>query len=85
MYGRKPRQLLVVWGLSLLLILSIRWLETQAPALHELLLPFYWIIFFVAGFLTWRWFRARSQKDRREKDRRRTDRRDEDDSLGSEN
>lgn len=83
-YGRRPRQLLVVWGVSLLLILLIHWLETQAPVLHELLLPFYWIVFLVAAFLTWRWLRARSKKDRRGKDRRRSDRRD-NDSLSPEN
>ena len=61
----------------MLLILSIWWLETQAPALHELLLPFYWIILAVAFYLTWRWLRARSKNDRRGMDRRRTERRDE--------
>jgi len=76
-YGRRPRQLIVVWGFSMLLILSIWWLETQAPALHELLLPFYWIILAVAFYLTWRWLRARSKNDRRGMDRRRTERRDE--------
>ncbi|HEV7593653.1 MAG TPA: hypothetical protein VGO33_01555 [Gemmatimonadaceae bacterium] len=76
-YGRRPRQLIVVWGFSMLLILAIWWLETQAPALHELVLPFYWIIIAVAFYLTWRWLRARSKKDRRGPDRRRADRRDE--------
>ena len=61
----------------MLLILLIWWLETQAPALHELVLPFYWIILAVAFYLTWRWLRARSKKDRRGADRRRSDRRDE--------
>lgn len=74
-YGRRPRQLLVVWGFSLLLIVLLYWLETNAPALHDLLLPFYWIVFFIALFLTWRWLRARSRKDRRGKDRRHVDRR----------
>jgi membrane protein implicated in regulation of membrane protease activity len=82
-YGRRPRQLLVVWGFSLLLILLIDWLETQAPALHELVLPFYWIILAVAIYLTWRWLRSRSQKDRRGQDRRRAERRDEKESPGS--
>jgi membrane protein implicated in regulation of membrane protease activity len=82
-YGRRPRQLLVVWGFSLLLIGLIFWLEVSAPALHELLLPFYWIVFFVALFLTWRWLRARSRKDRREKDRRHADRRERNDPTSS--
>ncbi len=76
-YGRRPRQLLVVWGFSFLVIGFIYWLESSAPALHELLVPFYWIVALAAVFLTWRWLRARSRKDRRGKDRRRTDRRDE--------
>lgn len=74
-YGRRPRQLLVVWGVSLALIALIYWLEISAPALHELVLPFYYIVSFVALFLSWRWFRARS-KDRRGGDRRNADRRD---------
>ena len=68
----------------MLLILSILWLETQAPALHELVLPFYYIILAVAFYLTWRWLRARSKKDRRGPDRRRTDRRDGSETPGSE-
>jgi membrane protein implicated in regulation of membrane protease activity len=82
-YGRRPRQLLVVWGVSLLLIGFIYWLEVSAPALHELLLPFYWIVLGVALFLTWRWLRARSKKDRRVGDRRRSDRRESDDVTSS--
>ena len=82
-YGRRPRQLLVVWGSALLLIALIYWLEFSAPAFHELVQPFYWIISFVALFLTWRWFRARSPKDRRGKDRRRTDRREPNDLTSS--
>lgn len=75
-YGRRPRQLLVVWGVTLSFIALIYWLEISAPALHELLLPFYWIILGVAVVATWRWLRARSKKDRRVGDRRRNDRRD---------
>jgi membrane protein implicated in regulation of membrane protease activity len=74
-YGRRPRQLLVVWGVSLALVASIYWLEISAPALHDLVVPFYYVVFFVALFLTWRWLRARSRKDRRGKDRRHADRR----------
>jgi membrane protein implicated in regulation of membrane protease activity len=78
-YGRRPRQLLVVWGVSLLFAAFIYWLEFNAPVLHEIVQPFYWVVGFVALFLTWRWFRSRSKKDRRGKDRRRTDRRDHND------
>ena len=83
-HGRRPHQLIVVWGFSMLLILAIWWLETQAPALHELVLPFYWIILAVAFYLTWRWLRARSKKDRRGPDRRHADRRDENEAPGNE-
>jgi 4-hydroxybenzoate polyprenyltransferase len=83
-YGRRPRQLIVVWGFSVLLALLIWWLESQAPALHELVLPFYWIILAVALYFTWRWLRARSKKDRRGADRRRADRRDENVTPGNE-
>jgi membrane protein implicated in regulation of membrane protease activity len=82
-YGRRPRQLLVVWGVSLLSIALIYWLEVSAPALHELLIPFYWIILALAFYLTWRWLRARSRKDRRGQDRRRVDRRDQSDTTSS--
>jgi membrane protein implicated in regulation of membrane protease activity len=75
--------LLVVWGVSLLSIALIYWLEFSAPALHELLIPFYWIILALAFYLTWRWLRARSRKDRRGQDRRRVDRRDESDTTSS--
>lgn len=76
-YGRRPRQLLVVWGFALLLVSLFYWFETNAPAFHDLVLPFYWVVLFVTLFLTWRWFRAR-RKDRRGKDRRHADRRDHD-------
>lgn len=64
-------------------LVMIYWLETSAPALHDLLLPFYWIVLAVAVYLTWRWLRARSRKDRRGMDRRRSDRRDQNDSTSS--
>ena len=59
-YGRRPWQLLVVWGVSLLSAGLIYWLEFSAPALHDLVLPFYWIILGIALFLSWRWLRSRS-------------------------
>ena len=82
-YGRRPRQLLVVWGSSLLLVSLIYWFDVSAPAFHELLLPFYWVVLFAALFSTWRWFRARSPKNRRGEDRRRADRRDRSDPTSS--
>jgi membrane protein implicated in regulation of membrane protease activity len=82
-YGRRPRQLLVVWGVSILVVGLIYWLEISAPALHELLSPFYWIVLASAIYLTWRWLRARSKKDRRGRDRRRVDRRTHHDVISS--
>lgn len=82
-YGRRPRQMFVVWGVSLGAIALIYWLEHSAPALHELLVPFYWIILAFAFYLTWRWLRARSRKDRRGQDRRHADRRDGNDTTSS--
>jgi hypothetical protein len=80
-YGRRPSQLVLVWVTALVLIGLIMWFETAAPAFHEILKPFYWIILAVAFFLTYRWLRSRSNKDRRGRDRRRVDRRGERDSL----
>ena len=83
-YGRRPRQLIVVWVVSIAFLALFHWFETSAPAFHEIVLPFYWIVLAVAFFLSWRWLRSRSRKDRRGKDRRRAERRDETESLGSE-
>ena len=80
-YGRRLRQLLVVWGISIGLALLIFWFETSAPAFHEIVQPFYWILGATAIFLTWRWFRARSSKDRRGQDRRNTSRRTEETEI----
>ena len=82
-YGRKVRQLFVVWGIALLFLVGLYRLELRIPALHEILLPVYWIVFGTAAFFTWNWVRARSRGDRRGGDRRSEDRRDEP-SPGSE-
>ena len=82
-YGRRPRQLLVVWAVSAIFVGLVYWLEISAPALHEILIPFYWIAVATALYLTWRWLRARSRKDRRGGDRRRADRRDQKDITSS--
>jgi membrane protein implicated in regulation of membrane protease activity len=82
-YGRRPRQLLLVWGVAIVLAALVFWLEFSAPALHDLVVPFYWIIGAAAVFMTWRWLRSRSKKDRRNGDRRRTNRRDRNDPTSS--
>jgi hypothetical protein len=84
-YGRRPRQLLVVWATLLALAGLIYWFELSAPAFRELLRPFYWIILAVALFMSWRWFRSRSRKERRGGDRRRSDRRENGDPLSPDN
>lgn len=75
-YGRNVRQLVVVWAFSFLMLTGLYFLERRIPALHEILLPFYWLAFGMAAFLTWRWVRLRSRGDRRGGDRRHADRRD---------
>ena len=85
MYGRRPRQLVLVWVTALALIALIMWFETEAPVFHEILKPFYWIILAAALYFTYRWLRSRSNKDRRGRDRRRVDRREEGDSPRSDN
>ncbi|MEO7822761.1 MAG: hypothetical protein ABIS15_04070 [Gemmatimonadaceae bacterium] len=74
-YGRRLRQLLVVWGLSLLLLVGLYRIEVVIPALHDMILPVYWIIAGFTAFMTLRWLRARSPENRRGKDRRHADRR----------
>jgi len=75
-YGRNVRQLVVVWAFSFLLLVALYLLERRIPALHEILLPFYWLAFGMGAFLTWRWVRLRSRGDRRGGDRRHAERRD---------
>jgi uncharacterized membrane protein len=75
-YGRNVRQLVVVWVFSFLFLVGVYLLERRVPALHEILLPFYWLAFGTAAFLTWRWLRFRSRGDRREGDRRHSARRE---------
>ena len=75
-YGRRLRQLLVVWGVSLLIVVGLFRIEVVMPALHDMIVPVYWVIAGFTAFMTLRWLRARSPEDRRGKDRRRLDRRD---------
>lgn len=74
-YGRRLRQLFVVWGISLLLLVGLYRIEVVIPALHDMILPVYWVIAGFTAFMTLRWLRARSPEDRRGKDRRHADRR----------
>lgn len=75
MYGRNLRQLLVTWGTALVFLVGLYRLEVRIPALHEILLPVYWIVFGTAAFFTWRWVRGRGRVDRRGPDRRHETRR----------
>ena len=70
-YGRGLRQLFIVWGVALVLMVGLYRLEVVIPALHDMIFPVYWIIVGVTAFVTLRWLRARSRKDRRGGDRRR--------------
>ena len=74
-YGRGLRQLFVAWGVALAVILGLYRVEVVIPALHDMIFPLYWIIVGITAFVTLRWLRARSRKDRRGGDRRRSSRR----------
>ena len=74
-YGRALRQLSVVLGVSLVLVLGLYRIEVVIPALHDMIVPVYWVIAGFTAFMTLRWLRARSPQNRRGKDRRHADRR----------
>ena len=74
-YGRGVRQLLLIWGVSLLILLGLYRIEVVIPALHDMLVPVYLIVFGITAFMTLRWLRARSTRDRRGSDRRKAERR----------
>ena len=76
-YGRGLRQLFVAWGVALVLMLGLYRIEVVIPALHDMIVPVYWVIVGITTFITLRWLRARSPKDRRAEDRRRKARRQE--------
>lgn len=76
-YGRGLRQLFVVWGVSIVLAAGLYRIELSIPALHDMIVPLYWLVLGFAAFMTLRWLRARSPEDRRGKERRRTNRRSE--------
>lgn len=76
-YGRGLRQLFVAWGVALVLMLGLYRIEVVIPALHDMIVPVYWVIVGITTFITLRWLRARSPKDRRAEDRRRKPRRQE--------
>ncbi len=62
-------------------MLLLHLFESSAPAFHELLIPFYWILLAIGILFTWRWLKSRGRTDRRGKDRRKAPRRDEDESA----
>jgi hypothetical protein len=76
-YGRGLRDLFIAWGVALLLMLGLYRIEVVIPALHDMIFPLYWIIAGVTAFISLRWLRGRSTKDRRGQDRRRKPRRNE--------
>ncbi len=78
-HGRNTKQLGVVWGTLLVAIYLVYRLESNMPALHEILLPAYFIFVGLGLLATWKWLRLRSPKNRRGDDRRLADRRDDPD------
>lgn len=81
-YGRGVRQLLLVWGVSLLILLGLYRVEVVIPALHDMIMPLYWIVLGVTAFMTLRWLRARSTSDRRGGERRKAARRSDASTTG---
>lgn len=75
-YGRSIRQLVIVWTVIVAGMFALWFFETSAPAFHELLIPFYWILLAIGILFTWRWLKSRNKTDRRGNDRRKTPRRD---------
>ncbi len=74
--GRHPGQLIAfLVGVGVVAFALWR-MQTGMPAMAGIIMPFYWIIGMVAAVVTWRWFRARTEKDRRGTDRRQEARRD---------
>lgn len=76
-YGRGLRELFIPWGVALVLMLGLYRIEVVIPALHDMIVPVYWVIAGITAFITLRWLRARSPKDRRAEDRRHKSRRQE--------
>jgi membrane protein implicated in regulation of membrane protease activity len=76
MHGRGLRPLFMLGAVTLLLLVGLYLVELWIPALHEMLLPVYWIVLGIAAVLTWRWLRERSRRDRRGEERRQEIRRD---------
>lgn len=67
--GRRPGPLLGPWiGVAIVAALLYGF-ERTVPAFHQVVVPFYWILFGIALFASWRGLRARAG-DRREADRR---------------
>lgn len=74
-YGRGLRQLFITWGIALVLMVGLYRIEVAIPALHDMIVPVYWVVAGITAFITLRWLRVRSPTDRRAKDRRRKSRR----------
>ena len=76
-FSRRFAPLITTWIIAVVAAALVYWFETEMPAFHEVLLPFYVIIVTVAVFFTWRWIRTRRKGgERRHRDRRHTDRRE---------
>jgi predicted RND superfamily exporter protein len=75
-FQRRFAPLITSWVTALIVAGLVYWFETEMPAFHDVVMPFYWIIGLSLAFVTWRWIRTRGKRDRRSTDRRHADRRD---------
>lgn len=74
-FRRRFAPLIAAWVLAFIVAGLLFWIETSMPALHEVMVPLYWIIGALVILATWRWIRMRGKGDRRRNDRRLGDRR----------
>lgn len=69
-FRRRFAPLIAAWVLTFIVAGLLFWTETSMSALHEVMVPLYWIIGALVILATWRWIRLRGKGDRRRNDRR---------------
>lgn len=75
-HGRHVGPLLTAWTVVLAIAAGLYKMQSDQPALSELLVPIFVILGLSAIAATWKWFRTRARgSDRRNQDRRHADRR----------
>lgn len=83
-HGRHSAPLVIIWAITIGLAATMYKVENIQPGLSELFRPVYVIVFTIALFVTWKWFRARTggkKHDRRHADRRHSERRDDEEEA----